>query len=368
MPKDEVAIRGDRQMFLPSGQVGQVMLRGPSVTPGYLQDIDGVPGGLENGWLPTGDLGRIDQDGFLTIVGRTKEIINRGGEKIAPYDIEKALLRHPAVREAAAFAVPHPRLGENVGAAVVLHPGASATSSELLTFLYNLLAPFQMPRQVHVLDSLPLGVTGKISRPQLTAIFANVQKRPSCPTRRCRFRSPRSGTGCSAAPTLESTTTSSSSAAIRWQATEMLLELEEVTHHRITAAEIRAELTINQLSDIMVGRKRGCSRGAGGQGQGRHRFATVPVPWRLRRLGLLCLRAGRVPEISGSRLVIHSNLDEGAGIDSIEEMARRYLPHMLTVWPEGPLRLPATATAVLPPGRSPTNSRRPVAGRASRAH
>ena len=112
----ELAIRDEAGAFLPRGRTGQVVLRGPSVMPGYLLDgIDGRPGGLEDGWLATGDLGTIDDDGFLRIVGRTKEIINRGGEKISPYDVEKALLCHPAVREAAAFALPHPRLGENVG-------------------------------------------------------------------------------------------------------------------------------------------------------------------------------------------------------------------------------------------------------------
>ena len=131
MPDGELAIRDDDGEFAAAGQVGQVMLRGPSVMPGYLlDDIDGAPTGLVDGWLATGDLGSVDDDGFLTIVGRTKEIINRGGEKIAPYDVEKALLGHPAVREAAAFAVPHPRLGENVGAAVVLHSGAEATSTD----------------------------------------------------------------------------------------------------------------------------------------------------------------------------------------------------------------------------------------------
>ena len=134
------------------------------------------PAAWSDGWLATGDLGSVDEDGLLTIVGRTKEIINRGGEKIAPYDVEKALLGHPAVREAAAFAVPHPRLGENVGAAVVLHPGAKATSTELIDFVYDRLAPFQRPRHVHIVDSLPVGPTGKISRPQLSAAFADARQ------------------------------------------------------------------------------------------------------------------------------------------------------------------------------------------------
>ena len=131
IPEGELAIRDDKGVFLRPGQTGQVMLRGPSVMPGYLfDDIDGVPSGLR-GWLAADRRPRhaSTRSGFLTIVGRTKEIINRGGEKISPYDVEKALLGHPAVREAAAFAVPHPRLGENVGAAVVLHPDGQATST-----------------------------------------------------------------------------------------------------------------------------------------------------------------------------------------------------------------------------------------------
>ncbi len=107
-----------------------------------------------------------------TVVGRTKEIINRGGEKISPYDVEKVLLRHPDVREAAVFAVPHPRLGESVAAAVVLNDTAEATSSILITFLRDRLAPFQMPRHIHILDALPKGNTGKISRQQLSSTFA----------------------------------------------------------------------------------------------------------------------------------------------------------------------------------------------------
>jgi acyl-CoA synthetase (AMP-forming)/AMP-acid ligase II len=121
IPEGELAIRDEQGAFLPPGQTGEVVLRGPSITPGYLfDDIDGIPSGLQDGWLATGDLGTVDSDGYLTIVGRSKEIINRGGEKISPYDVERALLCHAAVCEAAAFAVPHPRLGEIVGAAVVL--------------------------------------------------------------------------------------------------------------------------------------------------------------------------------------------------------------------------------------------------------
>jgi oxalate---CoA ligase len=105
---------------LPSGAVCRNMHARSEHVPGYIDNAEAIGNGLCDGWLATGDLGSIDADGFLSIVGRTKEVINRGGEKISPHEVEAALLLHPAVREAAAFSVPHPRLGENVAAAIVL--------------------------------------------------------------------------------------------------------------------------------------------------------------------------------------------------------------------------------------------------------
>ena len=338
IPPGELGIRGDKQTLLPPGQVGQVVLRGPSVTPGYLQDIDGVPSGLENGWLPTGDLGLVDEEGFLTIVGRTKEIINRGGEKISPYDVEKALLRHPAVREAAAFAVPHPRLGENVGAAVVLHAGTTATSSELVTFLYDLLAPFQMPRQVHVVDSLPLGVTGKISRPQLTALFSNIQRRTILPDSPLQIQIAEIWHRLLGRTDIGIDDDFFELGGDSLQATEMLLEVEEITRHHITPADVRAELTIRQLSAIMVGsavaREELVVKVKDGAGSPLFLCHGDFDGW-----GFYAFRLAELLKYPGPLFLIHSNLDEAAGIDTIEEMARRYLPHLLAAWPTGPFRL-----------------------------
>jgi acyl-CoA synthetase (AMP-forming)/AMP-acid ligase II/acyl carrier protein len=338
-PTGELAILGDKQRFLPPGQVGQIMLRGPSVTPGYLQDIDGVPGGLDdNGWLPSGDLGSLDEHGFLTIVGRTKEIINRGGEKISPYDVEKALLRHPAVREAAAFSVPHPRLGENVGAAVVLHPDTAATSSELVTFLYDLLAPFQMPRQVHVVASLPLGVTGKISRPQLTSMFSNVQRRTELPDSPLSIQIAEIWHRLLGRGDIGVDDDFFELGGDSLQATEMLLELEEVTHHRITPGEVRAELTIRQLAAIMVGsvvaREELVVKVKDGTGSPLFLCHGDFDGW-----GFYAFRLAELLTYPGPVFLIHSNLDEAAGIGTIEEMARRYLPHLLAAWPTGSFRL-----------------------------
>jgi oxalate---CoA ligase len=338
IPKGELAIRGDKKFFQPPGQVGQVMLRGPSVTPGYLQDIDGVPSGLDDGWLPTGDLGMVDDEGFLTIVGRTKEIINRGGEKISPYDVEKALLRHPAVREAAAFAVPHPRLGENVGAAVVLQPGASATSSELVNFLYDLLAPFQMPRQVHVLASLPLGVTGKISRPQLTATFANLQRQTVPPDSPLEIQIAEIWHRLLGRTDIGIDDDFFELGGDSLQATEMLLELDRVTRHGITPSQARTELTIRQLAAIMVGsmvvREELVIKVQDGVGTPLFLCHGDFDGW-----GFYAFRLAEFLKYEGPVFLIHSNLDEAAGIDTIEEMARRYLPHLLAAWPRGPFRL-----------------------------
>jgi acyl-CoA synthetase (AMP-forming)/AMP-acid ligase II/thioesterase domain-containing protein len=154
---------------LPPGQQGEVLVGGPTVISGYLDDPELNRAAFVNGWFRTGDIGSLDREGFLTLHGRIKEQINRGGEKISPVEVDTALLRHPAVAEAAAFAVPHPRLGEDVAAAVVLRPDATATSVELRRFLADHVASFKIPRRITILDQLPKGATGKILRRKLSA-------------------------------------------------------------------------------------------------------------------------------------------------------------------------------------------------------
>ncbi|HWI80383.1 AMP-binding protein [Ramlibacter sp.] len=163
-----------------AGQVGRVLVSGPTVMPGYLDD-GGAIQPLAQGWLDTGDLGRLDAGGFLTIAGRTKEIINRGGEKVFPYEVEKALLEHPAVLEAAVFGVPHPRLGENVRAAVVARPGAALTGEALRRFLRAQLAGFKVPARIELVQQLPRGSTGKVLRGELAGRFAGAGKQPRTP-------------------------------------------------------------------------------------------------------------------------------------------------------------------------------------------
>jgi thioesterase domain-containing protein/acyl carrier protein len=151
------------------GEIGEIVVRGPGVMPGYLDDESPFVGE----WFHTGDLGQIDDEGFLALSGRVKEMINRGGEKVAPQEIDNALLAHPAVKEAAAFAVPHLRLGQNVAAAVVLKESTAADSQELRRFLRTKIAPVKVPQRIFVVSELPRSSAGKVKRDALTNAFAH---------------------------------------------------------------------------------------------------------------------------------------------------------------------------------------------------
>jgi acyl-CoA synthetase (AMP-forming)/AMP-acid ligase II len=166
-PNDTVMIVGEDKGQAAPGQKGEVWVRGPTLMSGYLDAPELNRAAFVAGWFRTGDIGSLDEDGFLTVHGREKELINRGGEKIAPTEIDNALMRHPAVIEAAAYAVHHPRLGEDVAAAVVLHPGSTVTQDELREFLRTQLALFKIPRRIVFQDQLPKGPTGKVQRSKL---------------------------------------------------------------------------------------------------------------------------------------------------------------------------------------------------------
>ncbi|MBR0868994.1 AMP-binding protein [Bradyrhizobium tropiciagri] len=162
-----LAVVGEDGHSLPAGERGEIWVRGPTVTSGYLDAPELNQTAFIGGWFRTGDIGSLDADGFLSLHGRLSELINRGGEKISPAEIESALLRHAAVAEAAAFAIPHPRLGEDVAAAIVPYPGEHATPAELRQFLLRELASFKIPRRFLILEQLPKGATGKIQRLRL---------------------------------------------------------------------------------------------------------------------------------------------------------------------------------------------------------
>ena len=175
----EVSIMDETGNLLTSGEIGEVVIRGANVTQGYDNNDDVNVAAFTKGWFRTGDQGYLDPDGYLFITGRLKEIINRGGEKIAPREVDEVILQHPAVAEAICFAMPHETLGEDIAAAVVLRPQAEASVSELKQFVAITLADFKVPRQIVFVDAIPLGATGKIARNGLSEKLANQLKSES---------------------------------------------------------------------------------------------------------------------------------------------------------------------------------------------
>jgi acyl-CoA synthetase (AMP-forming)/AMP-acid ligase II len=158
----DVAIMDEGGALIGPGVRGEVVIRGQNVIDGYENNPEANASAFVNGWFRTGDQGQLDADGYLALTGRLKELINRGGEKISPLEIDDVLLRHPAVAEALAFAVPHKTLGEDIHAAVVLK--APASEAELREHCAARLAEFKVPRQFHILDEIPRGPTGKPQR------------------------------------------------------------------------------------------------------------------------------------------------------------------------------------------------------------
>src|SRR6185437_2214553 len=150
----EVAILDADWQPLPAGTAGEVSVRGPGVVDGYLDNPESTAASFRDGWFRTGDLGRLSADGYLTLDGRLKELINRGGEKIAPREIDEALLAHPGVREAVAFGVPDAKWGEVVHAAVV---ATGVSDAELRAFCAERLAAFKVPRRIHMVEQIPKG-------------------------------------------------------------------------------------------------------------------------------------------------------------------------------------------------------------------
>lgn len=161
----EVSILGDHGIVGDAvGQIGEIVIRGPNVMAGYVDNPDANDAAFVDGWFRTGDQGVLDDDGYVTITARLKEIINRGGEKVAPTEVEEALLAHADVEQATAFAIAHPRLGEDVAAAVVLSGGSMTSRAELRRFVAERLAPFKVPHRIVFVSDIPKGPTGKVQR------------------------------------------------------------------------------------------------------------------------------------------------------------------------------------------------------------
>jgi len=336
---DELAIRGEAGNMLAAGEVGEIVVRGPSVTPGYVNGTDEPATDFRREWLATGDLGFIDSEGFLAVVGRTKEVINRGGEKISPYEIEKVLLVHPSVREAAAFSLPHPRLGENPAAAVVLKPGANATSSDLKMFLRERLAHFKVPQHVFIMSDFPKGDTGKVSRSQLAASVANHTRQVVPPGSMLEFQIAEIWQrliGCTDIGVEDDFFELGGDSIL---AAQMLVEVETFTGQCIPQSSLGAASTIRQLADAIM--------------------HVIPADDEL----VTCVQRGtKVPfffchgdfltrGFYGLRLanllghdqtvfLLHPYRDVNLGAEtSMPAMARSYLPYLLAAQPTGAFRL-----------------------------
>ena len=165
----EMAIMDDGGRVLPRGEVGEIVIRGANVTAGYESNAKANAEAFTQGWFRTGDQGVMDAEGYLSLTGRLKEIINRGGEKVSPREVDEILMDHSAVAQVLCFGMPHPKLGEEVAAVVVLREGASATERELQAFVAGRAAEFKVPKKILFMAELPKGATGKLQRIGLAA-------------------------------------------------------------------------------------------------------------------------------------------------------------------------------------------------------
>jgi thioesterase domain-containing protein/acyl carrier protein len=338
----DLAIRAEDGRILAPGELGEIVVRGPGVTPGYINDPEANRAAFMDGWFRTGDLGIIDWDGFLTIVGRTKELINRGGDKIAPVEIDQALMRHPAVAEAAAFPVPHPRLGEDVAAAVVLRTGETVTSLDLRQYLQTMLAPIKIPRRIHIVPALPKGDTGKVRRQELSRIYVTALIEQS---------------------TQDFDSTLAIEIAEIWQrllgrkrigydddffemggdsmlATQMLVELERLTGRVLPDTILFDTATIRQLAASVVEKDIATDRGLLVQiqsGNGRPPFIFVDGDfW---GGGFYARKIARLlgPEYPFFSLRSHGLYADN--VPTIEQMATDYMALVVAAQPHGPYRL-----------------------------
>jgi long-chain acyl-CoA synthetase len=152
---------------VPQGKVGEIVIRGHNVMKGYWRKPEATAEAMRDGWFHTGDMAKIDEDGYFFIVDRKKDMIIRGGYNVYPREIEEVLYEHPAVREAAVVGVPDERMGEEVGAAVALKEGADASAEEIRDYVKGQVAAYKYPRRVWFVDELPKGPTGKILKREI---------------------------------------------------------------------------------------------------------------------------------------------------------------------------------------------------------
>jgi len=343
---DDVAVLDGDGTILPRGEVGALAVRGKGVSPGYIDALpperDTVPDAdmsLKE-WVPTGDLGIIDADGFLSVVGRIKEIINRGGEKIAPSEIEQTLLLHPAVRESVAFGVPHPRLGENVAAAVVLKPETEVTPSELHSFLCEHLATFKVPQRVYVTSILPRTATGKVRKSELIENLSNGDRHKIVPPEGdlelliagvWQRMLDRTDIG------IDDNFFEAGGDSLL--AIEMLVEVEALARRRIPLSALQAVFTIRQLAAAIVRNNpvedELITYAKDGTGRPFF-FCHGDDNYR----GIYALRLADMIDQDFPVVLLNPRPDyDAVGRVRIEDVARLYVPHLLAAQPTGQFRI-----------------------------
>jgi amino acid adenylation domain-containing protein len=187
----EIAVIDAESTLLPAEETGEVVIRGPNVMRGYENDPAANREAFTHGWFRTGDQGFLDADGYLFITGRLKELINRGGETVAPQEVDHVFMEYPGVAQAVTFGVPHRRWEEDVITAVVLHPHTSATEQELRRFAAMRLAPFKIPSQVIFVEAIPVGSTGKPQRQRLAEQLGLIESSQDQPGRAITYTAPR---------------------------------------------------------------------------------------------------------------------------------------------------------------------------------
>jgi acyl-CoA synthetase (AMP-forming)/AMP-acid ligase II/thioesterase domain-containing protein/acyl carrier protein len=335
--RDELTIVGPKGDPLPDGEVGEIVVHGQTVSPDIGTDAETEAQHSNDRWLFTGDLGSIDSEGYLTVVGRTKELINRGGEKISPSEVELALLLHPSVKEAAAFSVPHPRLGENVAAAVVLKSETNTTTQEIKTFLADHLAPFKIPQHVFVVPELPKGSTGKISRSELSDAMAHRIRDVVPPKSPLEFQIIDIWQALLCRKDIGIDDDFFELGGDSLLAVQMVLEVEAIAHRKIPPSALRAVYTVRQLAAMIT--RTGdaleelvtCAKFGDGMP-----FFFCHGDYMTG--GLYALKLVEMLKCDQPVFLLNPYRDPDPKF-SIEEMARCYLPHLLAARPAGAFRL-----------------------------
>jgi oxalate---CoA ligase len=342
----EVAIFGEDGHPMPAGARGEVCVRGANVFDGY--ENGAMPEAITaDGWFHTGDEGMLDTDGFLFLTGRVQEVINRGGEKISPSEVDDALLQHPGVTAAATFAIPHATLGQEAAAAVVPKDGVALSERDIIEFLRQRLTGFKVPRRILIVDAIPKGPTGKVQRHALAEAFgldkpvssapmpADTGERPATPLER-------------QLQTLWKTTLNVPRVGLdddffllggdSLQAVELFLRIEETLGRRLPRAVLFEASTVTEMAKHIE--------------TSTPNRSLVPIQPAGSRPALFCVHDIYGQVLNFRALARHLGPDQpfyglqGVGLDGaeaplarIEDMAARYIAEIRTLQPAGPYHL-----------------------------